>query len=56
MHCETSPIKLARYEVVPMTFEYGLPRLVLGYEPPERRKIDDDTVVEIDRLQRCDTL
>ena len=34
-----------------MAFKFGLPRLVLGYELPERRKIDDDTIVEIDRPQ-----
>src|SRR5262249_30630019 len=54
VHSEVSPIVLAVAERVPGRLQLLLPRLVLWDEPPERREVDDDAVVEVRFPKRRD--
>ena len=47
VHREVRPVVLAIAQGVPRGLELLLPGLVLWNEPPERREVDDDPVVEV---------
>src|SRR5262249_9430885 len=56
VHREMRPVVLALAELVPGGYQLLLPGLVLRNEPPERRKVNDDAVVELRLPERRDTL
>ena len=56
VHREVGPVVLALAERVPGGLQLLLPGLVLRDEPPERREVDDDAVVEVRLPERRDAL
>src|SRR2546430_46575 len=54
MHGEMGPVIVAIAKGIPRRLQFLLPSLVLGNEPPERREVDDDAIVEVRVPERRD--